>query len=59
MLAVAQMSPAARTVFYAIALVLFLAGAFGLDDDRSPVSLTSLGLAVFVVPALWDSWSLT
>jgi hypothetical protein len=57
MLAVEPMSAGLRTIIYLAALLLFIAGAIGLEPERSKVSLTSAGLACFVLPAVWDSWA--
>jgi hypothetical protein len=57
MLAVEPMSAGLRTIIYLAAMFLFVAGAIGLEPERSKVSLTSAGLALFVLPAVWDSWA--
>jgi hypothetical protein len=59
MLAVEQLSAGWRTIIYGIAFLLFLAGGIGVESPNSRISLTSLGLALFSIPVLWDSYSLT
>ena len=41
-------------IFYAIALVLFIAGGVGLKPGGERASLIGLGLAAFVFPLFWD-----
>ena len=57
MLAVEPMNAGLRTIIYVIAFLLFVAGAIGLEPERSRISLTSAGLAMFVLPLAWDSWA--
>jgi len=54
-LAIDLMSTTFRFIFYAIALVLFLAGGIGLKPGGERVQLVGLGLAAFVVPVFWDN----
>ncbi len=44
-----------RFIFYAIALVLFIASGVGLKPGGERVSLVGLGLAAFVFPLFWDN----
>lgn len=45
-------------VFYAIALVLFIAGGVGIKPGGERASLIGLGLAAFVFPTFWDKLAL-
>jgi hypothetical protein len=45
-------------IFYAIALVLFIAGGVGLKPGGERVQLVGLGLAAFVFPMFWDRLAL-
>jgi hypothetical protein len=42
-------------IFYAIALVLFVAGGMGIKAGGERVQLVGLGLAAFVFPVFWDT----
>ncbi len=57
LLAVSPLTPGWRTIFYLIAVVLFLVGFFGFKPGTQRVRLDSLGLAFFVFPFLWDAWA--
>jgi hypothetical protein len=58
MLAVATMDPAAQTVFYAIAVLLFALTAFAV---RVPLAVNgvALGLAFFAFPFFWNALAAT
>jgi len=45
-------------IFYAIALILFLAGGVGLKAGGERAQLVGLGLAAFVFPTFWDHMAL-
>jgi len=45
-------------IFYAIALVLFIAGGVGLKPGGERVQLVGLGLAAFIFPDFWDRLAL-
>jgi hypothetical protein len=57
LLAVDVLTPGWRTIFYLIAVLLFLAGFFGFKPGTQRVRLDSLGLAFFVFPSFWDAWA--
>jgi hypothetical protein len=57
LLAVSPLTPGWRTIFYLIAVILFLGGFFGFKPGTQRVRLDSLGLAFFVFPFFWDAWS--
>jgi hypothetical protein len=57
LLAVDVLSPGWRTIFFLIAVLLFLAGFFGFKPGTARVRLDSLGLAFFVFPFFWDAWA--
>jgi hypothetical protein len=44
-----------RFVFYAIALVIFIAGGVGIKPGGERVSLVALGLAAVTFPLFWDN----
>ncbi|MCJ7670766.1 MAG: hypothetical protein MUP67_01800 [Acidimicrobiia bacterium] len=44
-----------RFVFYAIALVVFIAGGVGIKPGGERVSLVAIGLAALTVPLFWDN----
>lgn len=52
-LAVAEMDPTIRMIFYAAAVVLFVLAAIGYE--RGKVSFVAAGLAAFVFPFFWDA----
>lgn len=54
MLAIGLMSNTFVFIFYAIALVLFIAGGVGIKAGGERASLIGLGLAAYVFPAFWD-----
>jgi hypothetical protein len=41
-------------IFYAIALVLFIAGGIGIKAGGERVQLVGLGLAAMIFPLFWD-----
>lgn len=55
LLAVSAMSATVRFVFFLLALICFLLGTFGVPGHRRLASWTSLGLALFTVPWMWDA----
>ena len=57
LLAVSELSPGWRTIFFLIAVLLFLGGFFGFKVTAQRIRLDSLGLAFFVFPFFWDSWA--
>jgi hypothetical protein len=57
LLAVSVLTPGWRTIFYLIAVLLFLAGFFGFKPGTQRVRLDSLGLAVFVFVFFWNAWA--
>lgn len=57
LLAVSELSPGWRTIFFLIALVLFVAGFLGFKVTAQRIRLDSLGLAFFVFVFFWDSWA--
>lgn len=52
-LAVAEMDPTIRMIFYAAAVVLFVLAAIGYE--RGKISFVAAGLAAFVFPFFWDA----
>jgi hypothetical protein len=57
-LAIGLMNNTWQFIFYAIALVLFIAAGIGLKPGGERASLIGLGLAMFVVPTFWDRLAL-
>lgn len=57
-LAIDLMGNTWQFIFYAIALVLFIAGGVGLKPGGERVQLVGLGLAAFVFPTFWDRLAL-
>jgi hypothetical protein len=57
LLAVDRLSAGWQTIFYLIALLLFLGGFFGFKITAQRVRLDSLGLAFFVFPIFWNYWA--
>jgi hypothetical protein len=53
MLAVANMNPTIKMLFYAVAVAIFVLAAIGYE--RGKVSFVAAGLAVFVFPFFWDA----
>ena len=58
MLALGLMTNTWHFIFYAIALVLFIAGGVGIKAGGERASLIGLGLAAFVFPIFWDRLAL-
>jgi hypothetical protein len=54
-LAIELMGSTWRFVFYAIALVVFIAGGIGIKPGGERVSLVAIGLAMVTVPLFWDN----
>jgi hypothetical protein len=54
-LAIELMGSTWRFIFYAIALVLFIASGVGLKPGGERVSLVGLGLAALTFPLFWDN----
>jgi hypothetical protein len=54
LLAVSDLDPTLKFLFFAVAIVLFLLAAFGVS---ARVSLLALGLAVFAFPFAWQALS--
>jgi hypothetical protein len=57
LLAVDRLSAGWVTIFYLIALVLFVLGFLGFKVTAQRVRLDSLGLAFFVFPSFWNAWA--
>jgi hypothetical protein len=57
LLAVSVLSPGWRTIFFLIALILFVVGFLGFKVTAQRIRLDSLGLAFFVFPFFWDAWA--
>jgi hypothetical protein len=57
LLAVSVLTPGWRTIFFLIALVLFVLGFLGFKVTAQRIRLDSLGLAFFVFPFFWDAWA--
>jgi hypothetical protein len=57
-LAIELMGNTWQFIFYAIALVLFIAGGIGFKPGGERVQLVGLGLAAFVFPTFWDRLAL-
>jgi hypothetical protein len=56
-LAVSVLSPGWRTIFFLIAVILFILGGVGYRFPGERIRLDSLGLAFFVFPFFWDAWA--
>ncbi len=54
-LAIELMGSTWRFVFYAIALIVFIAGGIGIKPGGERVSLVAIGLAMVTVPLFWDN----
>jgi hypothetical protein len=59
LLAVNRLSAGWQTIFFLIALVLFVLGFLGFKVTAQRVRLDSLGLAFFVFVFFWNSWAET
>ena len=59
LLAVNRLSPGWTTIFFLIALVLFVLGFLGFKITAQRIRLDSLGLAFFVFPFFWNAWAAT
>jgi hypothetical protein len=59
LLAVDRLSAGWQTIFFLIALVLFVLGFLGFKVTAQRVRLDSLGLAFFVFVFFWNSWAET
>lgn len=57
-LAIDLMGNTWQFIFYAIALVLFIASGVGIKPGGERASLLGLGLAAFVFPTFWDRLAL-
>jgi len=58
MLAIGLMSNTWQFIFYAIAIVLFIAGGVGLKPGGERVQLVGLGLAAAFFPEFWNRMAL-
>jgi hypothetical protein len=59
MLAISTLSAGWLTFFYAVALALFVLGAFPVETRGARLMFTSLGLAFFTFPLFWNSLAAT
>jgi hypothetical protein len=57
MFAVAAMDPVVQAIFFAIAVILFVLAAVGLQ--RGAVSFVAAGLAAFAFPFFWNALAAT
>jgi hypothetical protein len=57
LLAVSVLTPGWRTIFFLIAVILFVLGFLGFKVTAQRIRLDSLGLAFFVFPFFWDAWA--
>jgi hypothetical protein len=57
LLAVDRLSAGWQTIFYLIAVILFVLGFLGFKVTAQRIRLDSLGLAFFVFPSFWNAWA--
>ena len=57
LLAVDRLSAGWQTIFYGIAVLLFLGGFFGFKVTAQRARLDSLGVAVLVFGFFWNAWA--
>jgi hypothetical protein len=57
LLAVSELTPGWLTIFFLIAVILFVLGFLGFKVTAQRIRLDSLGLAFFVFPFFWNAWA--
>jgi hypothetical protein len=59
MLAISQMSATAQSIFFIVALALFVLAGIGFKPAGDRVHLVGLGLAAYLFVLAWDSLAAT